>query len=317
MSIYILKRIASIVPVLALVVVISFGITRLTPGDPARVILGDTATEQDVQQLREQMGLNLPLYEQFFRYIGDLLRGDLGWSVFMKMPVAQAFWEHLTPTIMLTLFAQTVAVLIAIPLGILVAVKKRSWIDYTFSGAVLLGVSIPSFWLGIIIIRLFAVKLNWLPAGGYQPLSAGFWNHLQYLILPGTTLGFIQSALIARMTRSSMLEVFNQNYMKTARAKGVRKWKIVFKHALRNALIPILTAVGLSLAVLISGATITEVIFNIPGIGQLIVNSVLRRDYDVIQGSILMITVMYVLINLLIDLLYVVINPSVRYESKS
>jgi peptide/nickel transport system permease protein len=317
MARYIVKRLLSVVPVLMVVVVISFSIIHLTPGDPASIILGDQASEKDIKQLQEQLGLHLPLYEQFYLYVVKLLHGNLGFSLFMKMPVLNAFLDHLGPTLMLTVIAQTIAIVISIPIGIYAARRKGTWIDYTVMGGVLLGVSLPSFLLGLLIIMLFAVHLNWLPAGGYKPLSAGLWNHLKYLILPGFTLGFMHAALIARMTRNSLLEVLNQNYIKTAMAKGVKKRWIIYKHALRNAFIPILTTIGLSLAILVSGATITEVVFNIPGIGKLIVNSVLRRDYEVIQGSILLITTLYVLINLLVDILYVLINPSIRYENKN
>lgn len=317
LSNYILKRILSIIPVLFVVVVISFSIIHLTPGNPASLMLGDQASEEAVEELQEQLGLNLPIYQQFFNYVTNLLHGDFGYSLFMKMPVLQAFLEHLGPTLMLTLIAQTIAILYAIPLGIYAAIKKGTWIDYTFMGGVLLGISIPSFLTGLLIIMLFAVQLNWLPSGGYEPLSSGLWNHLKYMILPGFTLGIMQAALIARMTRNSLLEVLNQNYIKTAMAKGVKRRWVIYKHALRNAFIPILTTIGLSLVVLVSGSTVTEFVFNIPGLGQLIVNSVLRRDYEVIQGSILLITTMYVLINLLIDILYVVINPSIRYDNKN
>ena len=309
---YVLKRTFSVVPVFLVVLLVSFLLTHLTPGDPARVILGDMATEEEVRELRDRMGLNAPLVVQFFRYSGDLLQGDFGDSIFLKIPVTQAFLQHLAPTVSLTLLAQAVAIVIAIPFGILAAMKRGHWPDHLFSATVLIGVSIPSFWLGLLVIRLFAVQLGWLPAGGYVPITEDLWAHLRYMILPALTLGFIQSALIARMTRSAMLEVMTQNYIRTARAKGTSRWRVILIHALRNALIPILTSIGLSLTIMISGSTITEAVFNIPGIGQLIVNAVLRRDYEVIQGAILMITVIFVLINLVVDLLYAAINPVVR-----
>lgn len=316
-SYIILKRIVSIIPVLLVVVIISFAIIHMTPGDPASLMLGDQATQEEVEQLREQLGLNLPLYQQFVNYVVKLFHADLGYSLFMKMPVLEAIKEHIIPTLMLTVIAQTFAIIYAIPLGIYAAIKKDTWVDYTLMGGVLLGVSIPSFLTGLLMIMLVSVQLNWLPSGGYEPLSAGVWNHFKYLILPAFTLGIMQAALIARMTRNSLLEVLNQNYIKTAMAKGVKYRWVIYKHALRNAAIPILTTIGLSLIVLISGSTVTEFVFNIPGLGQLVVNSVLRRDYEVIQGSILLITTMYVLINLLIDILYVVINPTIRYDDKN
>ena len=309
---YVLKRTFSVVPVFLVVLLVSFLLTHLTPGDPARVILGDTATEEEVWELRDRMGLNAPLIVQFFRYSSDLLQGDFGDSVFLKIPVTEAFLQHLAPTVSLTLLAQAVAIVIAIPFGILAAMKRGHWPDHLFSATVLVGVSIPSFWLGLLVIRFFAVQLGWLPAGGYVPITEDLWAHLRYMLLPALTLGFIQSALIARMTRSAMLEVMTQNYIRTARAKGTSRWRVILIHALRNAFIPILTSIGLSLTIMISGSTITEAVFNIPGIGQLIVNAVLRRDYEVIQGAILMITVIFVLINLVVDLLYAAINPVVR-----
>jgi peptide/nickel transport system permease protein len=309
---YLVKRTFSVIPVFIVVLLVSFLLTHLTPGDPARVILGDTATETEVQDLRDRMGLNAPLIVQFANYAIDLTRGDFGDSVFLKIPVTEAFLQHLAPTVSLTLLAQTVAILIAIPFGILAATARGRWPDHLFSATVLIGVSIPSFWLGLLVIKLFAVKLGWLPASGYVPITEDFWAHLRYMALPALTLGFIQSALIARMTRSAMLEVMNQNYIRTARAKGTPRWRVVMIHALRNAFIPILTSIGLSLTIMISGSTITEAVFNIPGIGQLIINAVLRRDYEVIQGTILMITVIFVLINLIIDVLYAAINPVVR-----
>lgn len=309
---YIVRRTASVIPVFFVVLVVSFLLTHLTPGDPARVILGDTATEAEVQALRDRMGLNAPLIMQFLTYVTDLARGDFGDSVFLKIPVTEAFLQHLAPTVSLTLMAQTVAILIAIPFGIIAAMNRGRWQDHLFSGTVLIGVSIPSFWLGLLVIRLFAVQLGWLPAGGYVPASEDLMAHLRYMLLPALTLGFIQAALIARMTRSAMLEVMSQNYIRTARAKGASRGRIVLVHALRNAFIPILTVIGLSLTIMISGSTITEAVFNIPGVGQLIVNAVLRRDYELIQGAILMITVMFVLINLVVDILYAAVNPVVR-----
>ena len=311
---YLVKRIVSLFPVLLVVAVVDFIIIHLTPGDPAAVILGSQATEEELANLREQLGLNLPIYVQFGKWIAGVLQGDLGWSIFMDMPVTQAIWEHAGPTISLTLLAETIAILFAIPLGVMAANRRGSWMDQSFMMLALLGISLPSFWIGLNLILLFAVQLNWLPAAGYQPLSSGILNHLKYLILPAISLGIMQGALIARMTRSSMLEVLNQNYIRTAEAKGLKLRIVTYKHALRNAFIPILTVIGLSFATLIGGAVVTETVFNIPGIGKLIVNSVLRRDYEVIQGTVLVIAAAYVLINLIVDLLYAYIDPRVRYD---
>ncbi|MGF9910579.1 ABC transporter permease [Brevibacillus porteri] len=311
---YLLKRVVSLLPVLLVVAVVDFIIIHLTPGDPASVILGAQATEEELAKLREQLGLNLPIYIRFFEWIGGLLQGDLGWSIFMDKPVTEAIREHLGPTLSLTIIAEIIAILFAIPLGVMAANRRGTWMDQSFMTFALLGISLPSFWIGLNLILLFAVQLNWLPAAGYQPMSNGLLNHFKYLIMPAISLGIMQGAFIARMTRSSMLEVLNENYIRTAEAKGLKMWIVTYKHALRNAFIPILTVIGLSFATLIGGAVVTETVFNIPGIGKLIVNSVLRRDYEVIQGTVLMIATAYVLINLIVDLLYAYIDPRVRYD---
>ncbi|WP_103105632.1 ABC transporter permease [Brevibacillus reuszeri] len=311
---YLLKRIVSLLPVLLVVAIVDFIIIHLTPGDPASVMLGSQATEEELAKLREQLGLTLPIYTRFFQWIIGILQGDLGWSIFMDMPVTEAIWEHLGPTLSLTILAEIIAILFAIPLGVMAANRRGSWMDQSFMTFAMLGISLPSFWIGLNLILLFAVQFNWLPAAGYQPLSSGIFNHLKYLIMPAISLGIMQGALIARMTRSSMLEVLNENYIRTAEAKGLKMWIVTYKHALRNAFIPILTVIGLSFATLVGGAVVTETVFNIPGIGKLIVNSVLRRDYEVIQGTVLMIAAAYVFINLIVDILYAYIDPRVRYD---
>lgn len=311
---YLLKRIVSLLPVLLVVAIVDFIIIHLTPGDPASVMLGSQATEEELAKLREQLGLTLPIYTRFFQWIIGILQGDLGWSIFMDMPVTEAIWEHLGPTLSLTILAEIIAILFAIPLGVMAANRRGSWMDQSFMTFAMLGISLPSFWIGLNLILLFAVQFNWLPAAGYQPLSSGIFNHLKYLIMPAISLGIMQGALIARMTRASMLEVLNENYIRTAEAKGLKMWIVTYKHALRNAFIPILTVIGLSFATLVGGAVVTETVFNIPGIGKLIVNSVLRRDYEVIQGTVLMIAAAYVFINLVVDILYAYIDPRVRYD---
>lgn len=313
---YIIKRIFSLLPVLFVVSIVIFAIIHITPGDPAAVILGQEATPEQIEQLREQLGLNEPIHMQYFHWVMGVLQGDLGTSYFMKEPVTQAIFEHLKPTLSVAALAMVVALVIAIPIGIAAANRRGTITDQSIMGFALLGMSVPSFLLGLFLILFFGVKLGWLPVAGYQPLSNGLWNHLKYLILPAIALGSIQAALIARMTRTSMLEVLNTNYIKTARAKGVKDSKIVYKHALRNAFLPILTVVGSTLGSLMAGAVVTETIFNIPGIGQLIINSVERRDYAVIQGVVLFVTFVYVFINLVIDLLYGIIDPRVRLQDK-
>lgn len=313
---YIFKRILSLIPVLFVVSIVIFLIIHLTPGDPASVILGQDATEEQVQDLREQLGLNEPIHEQYISWVAGVFKGDFGTSIFMKQPVLEAIVDHLQPTLSLALLAQIISLFIAIPLGIAAANRRGSLQDQSIMGLSLMGMSVPSFLLGLFLILLFGVQLGWLPVAGYQPLSTGIWNHLKYLIMPAISLGAIQAALIARMTRTSMLEVLNTNYIKTARAKGVKNYNIVYRHALRNAFLPILTVVGQTFGTLVAGAVVTETIFNIPGIGQLIINSVERRDYAVIQGVVLFVTFTYVFLNLVIDLLYGFIDPRVRLDRK-
>lgn len=311
---YIIKRVLSLIPVLLVVSIVIFGIIHITPGDPASVILGEEASPEQIQELREQLGLNEPIYMQYIHWITDVMRGDLGTSYFMKEPVSDAIFEHLKPTASLAALAMIISIIIAIPIGIAAANRQGTITDQSMMGFALLGMSIPSFLLGLLLIILVGVQLRWLPVAGYQPLSAGVWTHLKYLIMPAVSLGSIQAALIARMTRTSMLEVLNMNYIKTARAKGVKNRLIVYKHALRNAFLPILTVLGQTFGTLVAGAVVTETIFNIPGIGQLIINSVERRDYSVIQGVVLFVTLSYVFINLFIDLLYGLIDPRVRLD---
>lgn len=311
---YIVKRILSLIPVLFVVSVMVFLIIHITPGDPAAVILGSEATPDEVEELRESLGLNEPLIIQYFAWIGGIVKGDLGFSIFMDQPVTNLIFEYIQPTMSLALLALALAIIISIPFGIQAAKKQGTMVDQSFMGATLLGLSIPNFLLGLFLIIIFAVQLNWLPASGYKSLSAGVGEHIKYLIMPAIALGAALTAQIARMTRASMVEVLNLNYIKTAKAKGLTDQKVVYKHALRNAFIPVLTVIGQTIGILIAGAVVTEAVFNIPGIGTLIINSIERRDYQVVQGTVLFITVVYVFINLIVDLLYGVIDPRVRYD---
>lgn len=309
---YLLKRLLSLIPVLFIVSLVIFCIIHITPGDPAAIMLGDHATEEEVNLLREQLGLNLPIYQQYLNWLLNLFKGDMGFSYFMDQPVFTAILEHLGPTISLSLLAQGLAIVIAIPIGIIAATRRGTVAEQSIMGFSLLGLSVPSFLLGLFLIIIFSVNLKWLPVAGYQPLSEGLISHIRYLTMPAVALGVIQIAIIARMTRSAMLEVLNSNFIKAARAKGVKERKVIYKYALRSAFIPILTIIGQSFGSLIAGAAVTETIFNIPGIGQLIINSVERRDYLVIQGGVLFITFSYVMINLITDLLYGVVDPRIR-----
>ncbi len=313
---FIIKRLFSLIPVLFIVSIVVFLLVHITPGDPASVILGPEAAPEEVAELREELGLNRPILEQYVVWVGDIVRGDLGTSLFMKQSVVSAFFEHLGPTLSLAIMAQIFAICIALPLGVLSAKFRGSFLDQTFMGVSLVGISVPSFLLGLFLILLFGVELRLLPVAGYKPLSVGFAEHLRYLIMPAIALGAMQAALIARMTRSSMLDVLSSNYIKTARAKGVKELIITVKHSLRNAFIPILTIIGQTFGSLVAGAAVVETVFNIPGIGQLIINSVERRDFEVIQGSVLLIAISYVLINLIIDLLYGFVDPRLRVGKK-
>ena len=313
---YITKRLLSLIPVLAVVTIAIFLIIHITPGNPAAAILGMEASEEEIQQLNQYLGLDRPILEQYTSWVANLFKGDLGDSIFMKQPVSEAIAEHITPTLSLAILAQVIAILLAIPFGIIAAYKRGSIADYTLMGISLLGMALPSFLLGLFLMLFVGVKLQWLPVAGYEPLSSGLWEHMKYLILPGISLGTIQAALITRMTRSSMLEVLNLNFIKTARSKGLHEMKVLFKHAFRSAFLPILTVIGQTFGTLVTGAVVVEAIFNIPGLGQLILNSIARRDFAVIQGVVLVVTLMYVTINLIIDLLYGAVDPRVRLDRK-
>lgn len=309
---YTAKRLLSLIPVLFVVSIVIFSIVHLTPGNPASIMLGEEASQEQIDELSEQLGFNDPIIVQYKNWVLDVLKGDLGYSYFMNDSVNNIIADHFLPTFTLATISIIVAVIIAIPLGVIAANRRGTFLDQTLIMISLIGMAIPSFLLGLLLMMFVAAKVDWLPIAGYRPLAEGLWTHLKYLILPAITLGTMEAALITRMTRTSMLDVLNFNFIKTAKAKGVKKFYIIFKHALRNAFLPILTVIGQSFGVLVAGAVVTETIFNIPGIGQLIINSVERRDYLVIQGIVLFVTLMYLLINLIIDLLYGLIDPRVR-----
>ena len=314
MGVYIIRRVLGLIPVLILVAVVSFLLIHIIPGDPAAVMLGTDATPHEVEKLREDLGLNEPLHVQFYRWISRVLRGDLGDSFFMGRPVTVALLERLPATILLAVAALFFAVLIGVPAGIIAAIKQNSIIDQLVMIIALIGVSLPSFWIGLNLILIFSVNLRWLPSGGYVPLTENFIDGLRCLLMPAFALGFMQAALIARMTRSSMLEVLRQDYIRTARSKGLAEQVVVGLHALKNAMIPILTVIGTAFGVLLGGAVIVETVFAYPGIGRLVVAAVQRRDYPVIQGALLLISSIYVLVNLLVDILYTLIDPRIKYN---
>lgn len=310
---YLSRRFAGMVVVMLMVAAIVFVIARVVPGDPAAVMLGSNATPADVAALRTQLGLDQPLPVQFALYVRDILSFNLGNSIFLNRPVVDAMLERAELTSWLTGLSVAIAVLIGVPVGVLAAVRRGTMLDQAVTAVSMLAASLPSFWVGLTLIEYFAVRLGWFPVAGYGNPGAGLGERLHHLILPAIALGLPNSALIIRFTRTSMLDVLHEDYVRTARAKGLGPWAVIIKHAFRNALIPVLTVIGLTIATLIGGAIVTETVFGLPGVGNLIVSAVLRRDYPVIQGALLIISGLYVLINMAVDLLYAVVDPRVRY----
>jgi peptide/nickel transport system permease protein len=310
---YILRRIAATVPVMLIVAVLVFLMLRLTPGDPAAVIAGDNANAEQIAAIRTRLGLDQPIVVQFFIWFGQIMHGDFGESFFFKKTVAELIASRLEPTLALSLSTILIAVVVAVPLGVLAAYKQGTAIDKIVMGFSVLGFSVPVFVIGYSLIYLFAIELNWFPVQGYQRIADGFGGFLQRLVLPSLTLSVIYIALIARMTRTSVLDVMGEDYIRTARAKGQVERKVLFNHALRNAAVPIVTVIGLGVALLIGGVVVTESVFTIPGIGRLTVDAVLARDYPTIQAVILLFSLVYVLINLIVDLAYRVFDPRIRY----
>ena len=310
---YIARKMFAVLTVLFVVSFVTFFIIHLPPGDPARVMLGADASEEAVENLREQMGLNRPLPVQYVEWLGNVLRGNLGDSIFMKGSMTSIIGLRMKPTVELTVFALVIAVFIAIPTGILAARGRGRLVDQGMMAVSMLGVSVPNFLLGLLLVLLFAVKLKLFPASGYKELQeAGLLEHLRYLLLPAVSLGLMHAALLSRMTRSAVLEVLNKDYIKMAKAKGVRAFSLMFRHALRNALIPVITVIAQSFVSLLAGALVTETVFNIPGIGKLVIDSISRRDYEVVQAMVLLIAVVNVLIMFLLDILYGIIDPRIR-----
>ena len=298
---------------MAVVAVFVFLLLRLTAGDPAAIIAGDNATAQDVAQIREKLGLNQPIAAQFVIWIGKTLRGDLGESFFFKKTIVELIAQRLEPTLALATCTLILAVLMAVPLGVTAAYKRGSWIDRFVMGLSVLGFSVPVFVIGYALMYLFAIQLAWLPVQGYQRIGDGFGGFIQRLILPSFTLAIIYVALIARITRASVLEVLGADHVRTARAKGLADLPVLLRHVLRNAAVPIVTVIGLGVALLIGGVVVTESVFAIPGLGRLTVDAVLARDYPTVQAVVLLFSAVYVFINLLVDLTYTFLDPRIRY----
>jgi peptide/nickel transport system permease protein len=310
---YIARRLLATIPVMAVVAVLIFSMLRLTPGDPAAIIAGAAATSQDIVDIRARLGLDRSIVAQFFVWIGHVLTGDFGESFFFKKQVATLIADRVGPTIALATMTIALSVLIALPLGVIAAWKQGTWIDRVVMGFSVLGFSVPVFVIGYMLIYIFAIELSWLPVQGYQPLRDGVWGFFRHLILPSLTLSVIYIALIARIARTSVLEVLSEDYIRTARAKGLPDRVVLMKHALRNAAVPIVTIIGIGVALLIGGVVVTESVFSIPGLGRLTVDAVLARDYPTVQAVILLFSVVYVLLNLAVDVAYTFLDPRIRY----
>ena len=310
---YLARRVLAAIPVMGVVALFVFLLLRLTPGDPAAILAGDNATPERLERIRTSLGLNEPLYIQFFTWIDRLLHGDLGVSLISNVPVMHMISNRIEPTISIALSTIIVAILVAVPLGVIAAWKRGTWIDRSVMGLSVIGFSVPVFVIGYVLIQVFAIDLRWFPVQGFRKLSGGFGPFLERIVLPTLTLSFIYIALIARMTRAAMLDVLDEDYVRTARAKGIGESGVLLRHALRNAAVPVITVIGTGFALLISGVVVTESVFNLPGIGRLTVDAVLARDYPVIQAMILLTSGIYVAINLLIDVAYTLLDPRIRY----
>lgn len=310
---YIVRRVLATIPVMAVVALFVFSLLYIAPGDPAAVIAGDQATPDDVERIRASLGLDRPYLVRFADWLWDIMRGDLGTSIFTNLPVSTMIAQRIEPTLSLMVVTIVLSVSIAVPMGVLAAWKQGTHADRAVMAFAVLGFSVPVFVVGYLLAYVFALELDWLPVQGYTPLSQGFFPWLENLILPAIALGTVYIALIARITRATMLEVLSQDYIRTARAKGVGQRAILFLHALKNAAVPIVTVIGIGIALLIGGAVVTESVFAIPGLGRLTVDAILRRDYPVIQGVVLLFSFVYVLVNLVIDLMYTLFDPRIRY----
>jgi peptide/nickel transport system permease protein len=313
MASYILRRILSTIPVMAIVALFVFSLLYIAPGDPAVMIAGDQASPADIERIRQGLGLDQPFLVQFGTWLWHILHLDLGTSIFTNLPVSSMIAQRIEPTLSLMAVTLVLTLVVAVPLGVVAAWKAGSWMDRTVMAFAVFAFSLPVFVVGYVLAYVFALRLDWLPVQGYTPLSEGFWPWLSNLILPAVALGGVYIALIARVTRASMLEVLQQDYIRTARAKGLGQRSILFVHALKNAAVPIVTVIGIGVALLIGGAVVTESVFAIPGLGRLTIDAILRRDYPVIQGIVLLFSFLYVLVNLMVDVTYTLVDPRIRY----
>ena len=298
---------------MAVVAFVVFLLLYLTPGDPAAILAGDAATSEDIRRIREKLGLDDPFLERFGQWLWRLLHGDLGVSIFTNLPVTHLIGQRIEPTLSLTFCTLVISVMVAVPLGVVAAARVGTWVDRAVMAFSVAGFSVPVFVIAYILILVFSIELEWLPVQGYRPISEGIWEWARHLVLPSAALGTVYIALIARMTRASMLDVLAQDYVRTAQAKGLAPGAVLLRHALKNAAVPIATVIGIGVALLIGGAIVTETVFALPGIGRLTVDAILRRDYPIIQGVVLIFSAAYVLINLAVDLSYMFFDPRIRY----
>jgi len=310
---YVIRRTIATIPVVAIVALFVFSLLYITPGDPAAVIAGDLATADDIAKIRARLGLDEPFPVRFGQWVWGVLQGDLGVSIFTNQPVTRMIEQRIEPTLMLSLCTLIITVVFAVPMGVIAAWKAGTWIDRAIMAFAVLGFSVPVFVLAYLLILGFSIRLEWLPVQGYTPLSEGVIPFLRSIALPALALGIVYMALIARITRASMLEVMAQDYIRTAEAKGLFQNEVLLGHALKNAAVPIVTVIGIGIALLISGVVVTETVFAIPGLGRLTVDAILRRDYPIIQGVVLLFSFVYVVVNLLIDLSYTLLDPRIRY----
>ena len=309
----ILRRLVATIPVMVVVALAVFALLHVTPGDPAVIIAGDYATTDDIARIRARLGLDQPFHTQVGIWLGRIVQGDLGTSIYSSLPVSTLIGQRAATTIWLTLLAMLISVGVGVPIGVIAAWRKGSWVDRAVMVFAVSGFSMPTFWLGFILVYIFAITAGWLPVQGYTPLAAGLGPFLSHLILPALTLSVVYMALIARMTRASMLGVLDEDFIRTAFAKGLAPRSVLVRHALKNASLPVVTIIGIGFALLIGGAVVTESVFALPGLGRLTVDAIVRRDYPVIQGVLLVVSGVYVLINLVVDVLYVVLDPRIRY----
>jgi len=311
---YLIRRILYLIPVMLIVVTFIFFMIHFIPGDPAAVMAGAESSKEEIENIRRFMGLDRPLYEQYGRFVFRLIQGDLGKSLFMDESVVSIIVERMEPTMLLTFLSLLVAITIGIPAGAIAGVFPNTWLDKTTMVIAMLGISMPPFWLGLNLIYLLSLKLKLFPPGNYVSMSTSFVKCIYYMLLPSLSLGFASAALVARILRSCMIEVLSQDYIRTARAKGLAERVVIYIHALRNAMVPTMTVIGISIAIHLGGAVVTETVFNLPGVGRLVVTSILRRDYPVIQGVVLFTATIYVCVNLVVDLIYCFIDPRIRYD---